>query len=371
MKKEINNDIIKKVESIYSMIFKTRTAKVIFSSVACFILGIGISLAGLYTINKFQIQNGVGGLEASNEYQFTTNLESLLVEESKNITNKESLNLIEEIENPQGEDQVLLSSQENSINKPAEDLPPENQLTYLTYRVKKGDMIGVIADDFGITQDTIISINNIKQSRLIQVGQYLKIPSIPGILYTVKENGETPESIAKKYEIDSQKCAQVNSLSHNASLSVGTSIFVPDAELDWATRQEINGDLFKKPIRSRYWLSSAYGWRDSPFNTGKRSFHGGIDMACSTGTNVYAALDGKVTSTGYNSVYGNFVIITHHSGYKSLYGHLNKITCKKGNFVYTNTKIGEVGSTGLSTGPHLHFTVYKHGKTVNPMGLFN
>jgi murein DD-endopeptidase MepM/ murein hydrolase activator NlpD len=244
-------------------------------------------------------------------------------------------------------------------------------LTYETYRVKKGDMIGYIADKYDITQDTIISVNNIKQSRLIQVGQYLKIPSMPGILYTVKKDGETPQSIAKKYDINAEKCAFVNSLTPESSLIAGTSLFVPDAELDWATRQEINGDLFHKPLHARYWLSSPYGWRDSPFDAGKRTFHGGIDMAIGQGTPIYAALDGKVTATGFNSVYGNYVIITHHSGYKSLYGHMSRITCKKGNFVYTNTKIGEVGSTGMSTGPHLHFTVYKNGKTVNPLTLLN
>ena len=232
-----------------------------------------------------------------------------------------------------------------------------------------GDLI--IADEFNVTQDTIISVNNIKQSRLIQPGQYLKIPSMPGIIYTVKKNGETAESIAKKYEINAEKCAFVNNINVSSELNAGAVVFVPDAELDWTTRQEINGDLFKKPLHSRYWLSSPYGWRDSPFSTGKRTFHGGLDMAASQGTPIYPALDGKVTAVGFNSTYGNYVIISHHSGYKTLYAHMSTVNCKKGNFVYTNTMIGRVGSTGMSTGPHLHFTVYKNGKTVNPSLLLN
>ncbi|MDE5899646.1 MAG: LysM peptidoglycan-binding domain-containing protein, partial [Treponemataceae bacterium] len=88
----------------------------------------------------------------------------------------------------------------------------ELELCYSTYRVKKGDMIGFIADSFDVTQDTIISVNNIHQSRLIQPGQYLKIPSMPGILYTVKTGGETVDSIAEKYEVSAEKCARVNSL---------------------------------------------------------------------------------------------------------------------------------------------------------------
>ena len=235
---------------------------------------------------------------------------------------------------------------------------------------KSGDMIGKIAETYNVTQDAIISVNNIKQSRLIQVGQYIKIPSMTGILYTVKGDDETPQTLADKYEISAEKCALVNSTKVEKAFTKGSTIFLPDAQLDWATRQEINGDLFRRPLRARYYLSSSYGWRNSPI-TGNRSFHGGVDMACSTGTPVYAALDGTVTSTGYNATYGNYVIITHHSGYKTLYGHLSAITCKRGNFVYTTTQIGRVGSTGLSTGPHLHFTVYKYNKTVNPLSLIN
>jgi murein DD-endopeptidase MepM/ murein hydrolase activator NlpD len=94
-------------------------------------------------------------------------------------------------------------------------------------------------------------------------------------------------------------------------------------------------------------------------------------MACPTGTNIYAALPGKVTATGYNSTYGNYVIIAHHSGYKTLYGHMSAILCHKGNYVTQDTRIGRVGSTGMSTGPHLHFTVFKNNKQVNPENLWN
>lgn len=243
-------------------------------------------------------------------------------------------------------------------------------LSYISYRVKQGDMIGFIADSFGVTQDTIISVNNIRQSRLIQIGQYLKIPSMPGILYTVKSADETPASIAEKYKIDAAKCALVNNKTQDAKLAAGATLFIPDAELDWVTRQEINGDLFKKPIHSYYYLSSYYGWRQSPFDSSKRTYHNGIDMACAYGTSIYAALAGTVTTVGYNDTYGNYVIISHHSGYKTLYGHMSAVLCVKGQNVSTETKIGRVGSTGKSTGPHCHFTVFKGGKTVNPANLW-
>lgn len=332
----------------------SKWGKIAVTSVVCFVVGITATAVTVISIRTAKQHSSVGGFEISAIPDFK---EDYL--DGDNADTEELL-----------ETQALLADDgEEAVQQDVSE--DELSLTYQTYRVKSGDMIGFIADKYDVTQDTIISINNIKQSRLIQVGQYLKIPSMPGILYTTKTKGETPSTIAEKYKVDAEKCALVNNISIDTELESGLQLFVPDAQLDWATRQEINGDLFRKPLHSRYYLSSYYGWRDSPFNTGKRSFHTGIDMACSTGTPIYPAMDGVVTAAGYNSTYGNYVIVQHHSGYKTLYGHMSKITCRKGNFVYTTTQIGKVGSTGLSTGPHLHFTVYKNGKTVNPLGLLN
>lgn len=261
---------------------------------------------------------------------------------------------------------------------PAEPEEPED-LYYVVYRIREGDMIGYLAEDFGVTQDTLISVNNIKQTRYIQPGDYIRIPNMPGIVYTVRENGETLESIAAKYEVDAYKCARLNEIALADELSAGTTLFVPDAELDWVTRQEINGDLFHIPIWASYRISSYFGWRASPF-TGARSYHSGIDLACPQGTKIHPALAGTVTSVGYNDTYGYHVIITHHSGYKTLYGHMCQWpSVKVGQWVDLYDKnnnnnptiLGYVGSTGLSTGPHLHFTVYKNGVAVNPAALWN
>ena len=357
MKKLEDYAIIKKLESRFNMVFKTRVSRIVSSSIIFFCFGAVFASSVLAVLHSIDSHKGVGGLETSAMPVAYTQDEDL-----------ETLHgLLAETTEPEPVQPQTAEGTETT--DPAQEI---ETLTYQTYRVKSGDMIGYIADAFGITQDTIISVNNIRQSRLIQPDQYLKIPSMPGILYTVKNNGETPQTIAEKYEVDATKCALVNYLSTSTELKAGYSLFVPDAELDWITRQEINGDLFKRPLKARYWLSSAYGWRDSPFNTGSRSFHGGIDMAVAQGTPIYPAMDGKVTTAGYNATYGNYVIITHHSGYKTLYGHMSAITCRVGNFVYAgSTQIGKVGSTGLSTGPHLHFTVYKNGNTINPMSVLN
>ncbi|MBQ1181555.1 MAG: LysM peptidoglycan-binding domain-containing protein, partial [Treponema sp.] len=92
------------------------------------------------------------------------------------------------------------------------------ELYYQTYRVKPGDMIGFIAQEFNVTSDTIVSVNSIKAARNILPGQFLKIPSMPGILYTVRTGSETIETIADKYEVSAEKCARVNSIDRNAKL---------------------------------------------------------------------------------------------------------------------------------------------------------
>ena len=357
--------IINRLVKSVSMSFKSNSVQVVCLSVLGFCAGVFLTCI-LITARRPDSRHGVGGLETSAEPEYEENLSSLLAQVEKDTAadfDADAEALLS--------DSVDEASADAALTDSALSDPDSSVITYQTYRVKAGDMIGFIADAFDVTQDTIISVNNIKQSRLIQPGQYLKIPSMPGIIYTVKKNGETPATIAEKYKVNAEKCASANYVSLDTELKAGTSIFVPEAELDWATRQEINGDLFKKPLHARYWLSSNYGWRDSPFNAGKRTFHGGVDMAVAQGTPIYAALDGTVTAVGYNATYGNYVIITHHSGYKTLYGHMKATACRKGNFVYTNTVIGYVGSTGMSTGPHLHFTVYKNGKTINPFAVLN
>ena len=367
--------IIKGLVKSLLMSFKSNSVQVVCLSVLGFCAGVFLTCL-IITARRPDSRHGVGGLETSAEPEYEENLSTLLAEVDKDIKAADAVKkaAAESLEIADDDSLLALAEDAPDASASADSALPEavsSIITYQTYRVKSGDMIGFIADAFNVTQDTIISVNNIKQSRLIQPGQYLKIPSMPGIIYTVKKSGETPATIAEKYKVNAEKCAQANFVSLDTELKAGSSLFVPDAELDWATRQEINGDLFKKPLHARYWLSSNYGWRDSPFNPGKRTFHGGLDMAVASGTPIYAALDGTVTAVGYNATYGNYVIITHHSGYKTLYGHMKSTACRKGNFVYTNTVIGYVGSTGMSTGPHLHFTVYKNGKTINPMVVLN
>ena len=238
-------------------------------------------------------------------------------------------------------------------------------LLYSVYTVQKGDMIGGLAENFGLNQDTIISINNIKNTRLVQIGQVLRIPNQDGIMYTVKKD-DTLDTIAAKYKSNVSDIKIANELFSNAALP-GTSLFIPGAKLDWTERQEINGDLFLWPVSG--YITSSYGYRIYPFEGGGRQFHTGMDIGAPYGTPIRAAMSGRVSSAGWDDVLGNHVVISHHAGYRTLYGHMSVIRVKTGAYVGTGERIGDVGSTGLSTGPHVHFTVYKNGVTVNPRSL--
>ena len=238
---------------------------------------------------------------------------------------------------------------------------------FKNYTVKSGDNITRISKKFGLSNiSTLIAVNNISNARKLQVGEVLKIPSTDGVIHTVAKN-ETLAGIASKYGVAVETLLDVNDLSTSV-LQAGQNIFIPGARLDSYSLKMALGELFKCPITAKWRLSSPYGYRADPF-TGVRKFHTGMDLAAPTGTPVKATLDGKVVAVSFNQVYGNYVIISHINGYQSLYAHLHTATVKVGQRINQGEKLGLVGSTGYSTGPHLHFTVYKNGKLVNPQEL--
>lgn len=118
------------------------------------------------------------------------------------------------------------------------------------------------------------------------------------------------------------------------------------------------------PVRG--WLTSRYGYRNSPHGEGRR-LHAGIDIAAPRGTPVVAPADGHIVYAGYHTAYGNLVVIDHGYGLSSKYAHLSRIHVRVGARVQRAELIGRVGSTGRSTGPHLHFEVHQDGAAVNPL----
>lgn len=240
-------------------------------------------------------------------------------------------------------------------------------VSYQTYKVKNGESISTISRKFGLTNiSTLIAVNGIDNVRTLREGQKLKIPSMDGLIHRVKK-GESLTGISSKYNVSLEKLCDTNDLSTQV-LFAGQELFIPGARLDSSELKKAMGELFANPISASYRLSSRFGPRKDPF-TGVASNHTGIDMACPKGTPISATMSGKVVYVGWSNVFGNYVIINHGNGYQSLYGHMSKATCKTGQTVNQGTKIGLVGSTGYSTGNHLHFTVYKNGKLVDPLSL--
>ncbi len=243
----------------------------------------------------------------------------------------------------------------------------ESPVTYQDYTVKTGDSISSISQKFGLQNiSTLIAINNIQNVRYLRSGQKLQIPSLDGLVHTVSE-GESLAGLSAKYQVPVEDILDINDLD-SYDLTAGTRLFIPGAKLDTQSLQRAMGENFICPITASYRVSSNFGDRKDPI-TGVDSYHTGIDLACPKGTPIKAAMSGTVVRASWSNVFGNYVIIKHLDGYQTLYGHMSKIEVKNGAFVNQGTQIGLVGSTGYSTGPHLHFSVYKNGKLVNPSTL--
>ncbi len=234
------------------------------------------------------------------------------------------------------------------------------------YRVRKGETISSIASAHGLSLDALIALNGISNVKNLRAGQQIRIPNMDGIPYTIKK-GDSLFRISAMSGIPLNAILDANDLQSDV-LPVGMTVFLPGARMRSDELKRALGQLFIYPVRGP--LSSLYGWRNDPF-TGVRRFHAAIDIAVPTGTPVKAALDGKVSSEGYNGTYGNFIILSHDGGYQTLYAHLSAFSVPKGGRVSQGQQIGLAGSTGYSTGPHVHFGVYKNGRSMNPLDFLN
>lgn len=249
----------------------------------------------------------------------------------------------------------------------SDGMPFKEPVSYSEYTIQKGDTISGIAAKNGLRNfGTLFSVNNITNAREIAVGQKLLIPSIDGQVHEVKAD-ETLASLSVRYGIPLEDILDVNDLD-TQELARGQKLFIPGAVMDANVLRQALGETFICPLTASWRLSSYFGPRKDPF-TGVQSNHTGIDMACPAGTPINAAMGGQVAVSSYSNVYGNYVIINHGNGYQSLYAHMSKKLVKTGQSVGQGQRIGLVGSTGYSTGPHLHFTVYKNGKLTDPLKL--
>jgi murein DD-endopeptidase MepM/ murein hydrolase activator NlpD len=133
---------------------------------------------------------------------------------------------------------------------------------------------------------------------------------------------------------------------------------------------KFSGKLSMYPLKGDYRISSNYGPRKHPVH-GKASNHTGVDWAASQGTPIYAPGDGTISAARFNKIYGNQTILDLGGGYSTMFGHQSKFNVKPGQRVRAGDLIGYVGSTGWSTGPHLHFETWFNNKPVNPLSWFS
>jgi murein DD-endopeptidase MepM/ murein hydrolase activator NlpD len=152
-------------------------------------------------------------------------------------------------------------------------------------------------------------------------------------------------------------------------INAGTTPFIPGARMNREELKLALGELFIYPLKGSR-LSSPFGWRNDPISEVRRH-HAAVDLSAPQGTAVWAAMEGKVSVVSYDRTYGNYIIIGHPGGYQTMYAHLHSTSVKAGEAVAQGAKIGTVGSTGYSTGPHLHFAVFKNGRAVNPLEYMN
>lgn len=255
-----------------------------------------------------------------------------------------------------------LSATTGSLRVSTEDVDyPTNDSIYV-YEVRKGDTIGAVAKMYDVSKNTIMWANDLKSERLIP-GDILVILPITGVKHTVKK-GDTVASVARKYKGDVEDIAKYNGIASDAKLAVGDVIIVPEGEITVTATTKSGKTIAKPKILNSYANSTSPGFFVRPLVGGRKTQglhgHNGVDIAASVGTPVLAAAPGQIISaksSGYNGGYGQMIIISHNGNIQTVYGHLSAVGVVMGQTVEKGEVIGQVGNTGRSTGPHLHFEI--------------
>ena len=253
-----------------------------------------------------------------------------------------------------------------------EEKPAIERTEPVVYIVRAGDTPISIAERFGLSPETIVWANTELEENpaLLRIGQQLIIPPVDGVLHTVKA-GDTLESIARKYEVSVDDIInwEPNHLTRDSQLVVGQQIMVPGGVKPFTRpRVALTGQMVAPPSNftgatGRFiWPATGvitqYSW----------SGHVALDIANLTGTPIYAADAGVVIYVGWdNTGYGNMILIDHGNGFRTRYAHLSAFNVSAGQQVSKGALIGRMGSTGRSTGPHLHFEIIYNGVRQNPL----
>ena len=237
------------------------------------------------------------------------------------------------------------------------------RLRYAEYILKPGDNLQSVAARLGISVDAIASASGAVFVHAFSSGDRVLVPNFDGISY-MSSSSCSLEELSAKYHIPAADIRRFNDWK-GGRLARGDRVFIPGATMDPLEQGMFYGTAFGSPL-DEVLISSSFGARNDPF-TGRAAFHGGVDFAAPLGTSVRAAHEGVVEFASWSGGYGNLIVIRHAFGYRTLYGHLQRMDVRAGEQVRMGAVIGRVGSTGYSTGPHLHFELQHYGQAIDPM----
>jgi murein DD-endopeptidase MepM/ murein hydrolase activator NlpD len=243
------------------------------------------------------------------------------------------------------------------------------------YTVRDGDTLSSISSKFDVSVDSIKWANDKVDFKTLKPGTSLTIPPVTGIIYKVKA-GDTIYTIAKKFQTNPQGIVDfpLNTFADDETFALvaGQTLIIPDGVMPDApapTLPKYANVLTPDAgsvTASGSFVWPAFGRITQPF----RSYHPGVDIANHDGGPIVAADSGTVVTAGWtNSGYGNHIIIDHGNGYRTLYGHLSVISVVVGQRVSRGSTIGQMGSTGRSTGTHLHFEIRTSGGNKDPLSF--
>jgi murein DD-endopeptidase MepM/ murein hydrolase activator NlpD len=237
--------------------------------------------------------------------------------------------------------------------------PPE--LVIYSYTVHATVDIFSLAARLNLPYETIATLNRLDRSRSFLPGERVLAPSVPGVFVPTSPGSD----------LDLLLSYREPSSGYIVALSSGNKVvnlrFFPGARFTPEERAVFLGALFRFPLPSGV-LTSSFGLRESPISH-HMALHTGIDLAAPQGTEVYAAREGKVAESGVSAVLGQYIVIAHEGGWSTVYGHLSQRRVRLNDKVESGMIIGNVGSTGESTGPHLHFEVRNRGEPRDPEPL--
>lgn len=251
-------------------------------------------------------------------------------------------------------------------------IPNRPRIEIITYTIEAGDSLYGIAEKYNIGVETLMWANGLEQNPdLLRLGQELTVLPVDGVYHTVL-SGDTAESVAKKYKAKSEDIISFsfNGLSpRNPTLTIGQKVIVPGGSKPYIARQV---QVYSGPVpQGSSRGSGRLVWPASgSISQGYKTYHRAIDLGSYTGNPVRAADSGYVAVAGWSNLgYGYYIVLDHGNGLQTLYAHLSRFFVNAGDSVGQGTVIGNVGSTGNSTGPHLHFEVLRGGVQQNPFNF--